>query len=117
MTNKVGRPEKDFNWELIDGVLQFGANLIDCSELLKVSDDTIQRRIKKEFNCTFTEYRHKKMSKMRMKLLQKQYEVAMSGNVALLIWLGKQHLGQTDKIEQSQHQDISINITESDLKL
>ena len=100
MTNKVGRPEKEFDWKVLDSILQFGANLIDCSELLDVSDDTIQRKIKSEHGCTFSEYRTKKMGRMRVKLLQKQYEMAQNGNVALLIWLGKQHLGQKDKIEQ-----------------
>jgi AraC-like DNA-binding protein len=99
MANKVGRPEKEFDWKLIDSILQFGARLIDCCEMLEVSEDTVQRKIKSEFDCTFSEYRERKMSKMRMKLLQKQFDVAMSGNVALLIWLGKQHLGQVDKQE------------------
>lgn len=84
---------------MIDGVLQFGATLIDCSELCQVAEDTIQRHIKKRFGVTFSEYRNKKMGKMRMKLLQKQYECAMNGNTALLIFLGKQYLGQSDKVE------------------
>lgn len=38
------------------------------------------------------------MDKKKKKALEeKQYEVAMEGNVQMLIWLGKQHLGQTDK--------------------
>ncbi len=101
MTKKLGAPEKEFNWKLLDSVLQFGARLIDCSDMLELSDDTIQRRIKKEHDCTFSEYRNRKMSKMRMKLLQKQYDVAMKGNVSMLIWLGKNHLGQSDKIDEN----------------
>jgi Helix-turn-helix domain of resolvase len=34
-------------------------------------------------------------------LQRRQYEVAMSGCASLLIWLGKQWLGQTDKIVQT----------------
>ena len=102
MTNRVGRPEKEFDWKVLDSILQFGANLIDCSELLDVSEDTIQRKIKGEHGCTFTEYRTKKMGRMRVKLLQKQFEMAQNGNVALLIWLGKQHLGQAEKQEIQQ---------------
>jgi AraC-like DNA-binding protein len=118
MANKVGRPEKEFDWKLIDSILQFGARLIDCCEMLEVSDDTIQRRIKDEFGCTFSEYRERKMSKMRMKLLQKQFDVAMSGNVALLIWLGKQHLGQSDKAENTiDISKIQINIDQKDSEL
>jgi hypothetical protein len=32
-------------------------------------------------------------------LKRKQFQVAMRGNPALLIWLGKQYLGQSDKLE------------------
>ena len=38
---------------------------------------------------------------MRMKLAQKQFELAMDGNVTMLVWLGKQYLGQTDKQEMT----------------
>jgi AraC-like DNA-binding protein len=99
MTNSIGRPKKELDWKVLDSILQFGATLIDCSEMCGMSDDSIQRKIRDEHGCTFTEYRNRKMSRMRVRLLQKQYESAMAGNTALLIWLGKQHLGQTDKAE------------------
>lgn len=37
----------------------------------------------------------------KQSLRRKQYEVAMKGNSSMLIWLGKQWLGQTDKVEQT----------------
>ncbi len=118
MKNKVGRPEKEIDWKLLDSILQFGARLIDCSEMLDMSDDSIQRKIQDAHGCTFSEYRERKMSKMRMRLLQKQFDVAMAGNTALLIWLGKQHLGQTDKITQELDTNkIKIRIEKMDSEL
>ena len=38
-------------------------------------------------------------ARMKASLRRKQYEVASAGNVTMLIWLGKQELGQTDKQE------------------
>lgn len=38
-------------------------------------------------------------------LRRKQWEIAMKGNPAMLIWLGKQRLGQTDK------QDMTMQMT------
>jgi AraC-like DNA-binding protein len=108
MTNSIGRPKKELDWKVLDSILQFGATLIDCAEMCEMSDDSIQRRIKDEYGCTFTEYRNRKMSRMRVKLLQKQYESAMAGNTALLIWLGKQHLGQSDKNDISVNGDVAI---------
>lgn len=99
MTKKIGRPNKEIDWNVLDAVLQYGASKLDCADLLNVSEDTVDKKIKQSHKMTFSEYREKKMGKMRIKLLQKQYEVAMNGNVALLIWLGKQHLGQSEKQE------------------
>ena len=37
----------------------------------------------------------------RISLRRAQFEKALSGNVVMQIWLGKQHLDQRDKIEQT----------------
>ena len=99
MTKKIGRPEKEINWDKLDAALQFGARMLDCRGLLDVCEDTIAEKIKEKHGVTFSEYRLLRMSTMRTKLLQKQFDVAMSGNVSMLIWLGKQHLEQSDKHE------------------
>jgi len=39
-------------------------------------------------------------------LRRQQFQTAMKGNPTMLIWLGKQYLGQTDK------QDITANVTQ-----
>ena len=106
--------KKDIDWHNLDSILEFGARLKDCEEIVGVSQDTLQRRIKEKCGLTFTEYRDLKMSKMRMKLLQKQYDVAMKGNVSMLIWLGKQHLGQKDKHENTNLGKLEINIDKQD---
>lgn len=41
----------------------------------------------------------------KMSLKRKQWEVAMSGNVSMLIWLGKQILGQSDHPIQEEEED------------
>lgn len=104
MSKKDKRPktrgEIPLDWTRLNQYLELGARLIDCSEFLSVSEDKIQDQIKRHHAMTFMEYRDKKMAKMRLRVLQKQFDVAMQGNVAMLIWLGKQILGQTEKIEQ-----------------
>ena len=105
VSKKIGRPEKQINWEKLDAVLQFGARMLDCRGLLDVCEDTILANIKAKHGMTFTEYRDLRMSTMRAKLLQKQFDVAMNGNVTMLIWLGKQHLEQYEKQEHSINSD------------
>jgi hypothetical protein len=112
MTKKrLGAPEKDFNWQALDGILQYGATKTDCAGVLMVSEDTIERRIKSKYGMTFGDYREIKKANIRVKLRQKQIQLALEGNVPLLIWLGKNELGQTDRQEiKQENQAISIEL-------
>jgi hypothetical protein len=47
-------------------------------------------------------------SKMRSSLRRWQYEKAKDGNVAMLIWLGKQILGQRDKLDQEIREETIV---------
>jgi hypothetical protein len=48
----------------------------------------------------------------RASIRRKQYEVAMRGSPTMLIWWGKNHLGQSDKIEKTETIDASISTTD-----
>lgn len=62
------------------------AAFFDCSR------DTIEGRFSAELN--------KGRQQGKMKLRDMQLKCAEKGNVAMLIFLGKQYLGQSDKIEE-----------------
>lgn len=62
------------------------ADFFDCAE------STLKRRFREELK------RGRSVGKMSLK--RKQYDQAMGGNTAMLIWLGKQYLGQRDKVDQ-----------------
>jgi hypothetical protein len=101
----MARPTKDLESMEFDGwdqlkVLAIWATAEYCSEQLGISADSLDRRLREKFGHGFAEYKKKVQEPMRINLLKKQYDVAMSGNVSMLIWLGKQHLGQKDKVEQ-----------------
>lgn len=76
-------------------------------DILNVSDSSLTRWLKKTYGVTFEELKKQKHEGMKLKLAGKQYELAMKGNPAMLVWLGKQWLKQTDKIEQKQ--EINLN--------
>jgi hypothetical protein len=44
----------------------------------------------------------------RASLRRKQHEVAMAGNAAMLIWLGKNQLDQSDKVENTHDFGYSL---------
>lgn len=105
-TIKIGRPRKDIEEKLFDQLIQLPLIKSDIAHAFGCSEDTIENYVKARFQTTFSELQAEKRQLFRKNILGKQYELAMKGNVALLIWLGKQYLGQSDKIEQKQ--DINI---------
>ncbi len=116
--NKGGRPKKLLEdiafdgWDLLDSYIIFGSEVY-CADKLKMNVDTLADRIKDKTGLSFSEYKYKKQEPFRMSLMKKQYEVAMTGNVTMLIWLGKQYLGQSDKVEEvnGKPSEIKVNIT------
>ncbi len=102
---KNGRPKIDVDFEQIDALCAVFCNCEEIMAVLKAfgvkpSYDTVERRIKEQFNVTFAEYvKQKQMAFAKPKLRKAQFDCAMSGNATMLIWLGKQYLGQVDKQE------------------
>ena len=113
----MARPKKEFDWSKLDAILQYGATMADASDIMGVHHDTLIKRIRAKHKCSFTEYKEQKMAVIRTRLRAKQFEVAMQGNVSMLIWLGKNMLGQTDKVENEQIGKIEIKIDRNDSKL
>lgn len=69
----------------------------EIADVLDVSYDTLERRVKEVYQISFADYIKKHSANGKMSLRRKQHEVAMNGNTTMLVWLGKQYLGQTDK--------------------
>ena len=68
-----------------------GLSNAEIGAVLDCSPDTIERRFKGIMKAG---REHRNAS-----LRRKQFEVAVAGNPTMLIWLGKQFLGQADKQE------------------
>jgi len=73
----------------------------ECASILAMDYDTLNRRLKEEGHKGFTDYYRLNSAKGKMSLRQMQLKIALSGNVAMLMFLGKQYLGQAEKVEQA----------------
>jgi hypothetical protein len=76
----------ELDWSKLDGMLQYNASLPQCAELLEVSEDTIERRIKAKHKCTFHEYKQKKMGRTSIRLQQKAITMGLDGSIPMLIF-------------------------------
>lgn len=104
-------------WDQLDALIIW-SNQVYCAERLGINIDTLADRIKEKTGLSFSEYKEQKKEAMRVNIRKKQYDIAMAGNVSMLIWLGKNELGQSDKNETKlDTSTIQINIDHVDSSL
>jgi len=101
MKNKMGRPKIEIDFDQLEKLCSIQCTLLEISSFLGCSGDTIERRISEKFGITFAEHYEKYSSGGKISLRRSQYKAALSGNTAMLIWLGKQCLDQKDKAEHN----------------
>jgi hypothetical protein len=91
-----GRPQIQINWEEVDQYLIAGVAGTHIADTLGIHADTLYRRCQEIYKMNFTDYAAKKRQKGNSMLHYKQFKTAMNGNVSMLVWLGKQRLGQKE---------------------
>lgn len=85
---KRGRPRKNLDSSRITELAAKGYSVAGIAAICGVSDDTLRRNFAEPI---------KRGRVLRDGTLQaKQFECAMAGDTRMLIWLGKQWLGQRD---------------------
>jgi hypothetical protein len=108
----AGRPRKLVDEKSILDLASKGRTLYEIAAYCGVSDDTLSRN--------YAEVIERGRQLMKGSLRSKQVEVAMRGNPQMLIWLGKQNLGQTDKSELTgsiKHEHIDLgHLTDEQLQ-
>lgn len=97
----LGRKKIEVDFALVSNLCGIQCTGEEIASVLDISYDTLTRRIDEEYGVTFAEYYAKHSAKGKVSLRRKQFEVATKGkgNVPMLIFLGKQYLGQADKKE------------------
>ncbi|MGB9620564.1 MAG: hypothetical protein ACPL7K_09150 [Armatimonadota bacterium] len=85
----AGRTPKPIDLTLVERAAALGLTAEEIGELLGVSRWTIERRAAAALQ--------RGRAKLSLRLRRMQWQVAKRGSATMLIWLGKQYLGQTDK--------------------
>lgn len=98
-----GRPKyvlNDAGKKQIEDLATILCTDVEIASIMGVSVDTLQSN---DNINTFAECKEKGREKGKASIRRKQYELAMkgSGHYGMLVWLGKQYLGQREKIEAS----------------
>lgn len=82
--------------------------LLEICDFFDVEDDTLNSWCKKTYGTTFSEVFKLKRGKGQISLRRMQWKLAEK-NAAMAIFLGKQYLGQKDKIEYTDDGMKTIN--------
>jgi hypothetical protein len=93
---KQGREIVDFDWDKFNAILQFNPTKVMCAEILGVSEDIIEFRLRDHFQTTFGEYKQRKMSNTKLKLQQKAIQMGLAGDRTMLIFSLKNLCGWSD---------------------
>ena len=105
---RTGRPRKEIDEEQFISLCNLQCTLEEIAGFFKCSEDTIERWCKRKFDLNFAEAFKKYSAGGRISLRRAQFKLAEK-NAAMAIFLGKNYLGQTDRIEQivTQIEDLT----------
>lgn len=114
---KVGRPPTPIDWETFDKLCALQCTPRELSDYFNCKAETIEARVLAEKGMPFSEYFEQKRVPGKISLRRRQFEVAMTGNVGMLIWLGKQWLGQTEKVQAIETDEKVITLSYKPVKV
>lgn len=109
----MARPNAVIDWEFVDRMCAIQCTGEEQAALLGVNYDTLNAACKREHGLGFSDYFKQKSAQGKMSLRRRQYTAAMDGDRVMMVWLGKNWLGQTDQVKH-ESQDlppIVINLT------
>ena len=120
---KMGRPPVEIDQNTFEKLCAIQCTEEEIASVFGCCDDTITNWCKRTYGETFSEVYKKHSGKGKASLRRIQFKLA-ERNPGMAIFLGKNWLGQTDKVEQTvvEVEDLSplaemlMEDTEDDLK-
>jgi hypothetical protein len=94
----MGRNLISIDWDKAASYAQAGCNGVQIAGMLGIHPNTLYEACDRENKLSFSDWIAAKRSKGDAMIIAKQFEAAIkNGDKTMLIWLGKQRLGQRDK--------------------
>ena len=106
----------DLSHETLVKLMRFKPSLQETAIWFNVSEDTIERRVKKFERMTFSNFREKYSSNLRVKLQEKAIEMALNGNATMLIFSLKNICGWMDKVDINEQSPENFSLVYKDGK-
>lgn len=97
-----GRPKKEIDVDLVKKLAMIHCTKEEIASIVGCCKDTLYER--------FPDVLREGDEEGKMSLKRKMHEIALSGNVQMLIWLSKQRLGYKER-QPEDAQQIIYNVT------
>ncbi len=104
-----GKPAAKIDLAQLEQLCAMQCTDVEVAAFFKVSTRTIER---KRLQPAFREIMDRGQANGRTSLRRAQWKAAMAGDRTMLVWLGKQILGQKDKVEHAGPNGGPIEISE-----
>ncbi len=101
--SNAGRKKFVIDWDKVDNSLRAGSNGVQVAAMLGVHPETLYDRCQEDKKTNFSEYLQQKRQEGNDVLFGLQYKLAKEGDRGMLIWLGKNYLGQREPKSQVEH--------------
>ena len=108
--NDTGRPKKKIDKDKFEALCKIQCTKAEICEVLDCDEKTITRFCKEEYNLQYKDVWKIKSSSGKASIRRMQFKAAEAGNPTMLIWLGKQYLGQSDKQDLNHEGGLSIEL-------
>ena len=98
--NKVGRPPieiSDADFAKMIGMVEVCCTQDEICSIFNIAESTLDLKLKDRGYDNFRDFYKKHSANGKQSLRRLQWAAAQEGNTTMLVWLGKQWLGQTDK--------------------
>jgi hypothetical protein len=102
-----GRPEIELDARQAEAFGACRATYETMASIYDCSVDTIRRRMRNE-ESEFCKAYKRGLGRTKIRLSEAQINYALMGNASLLIWLGKNMLGQTDNPAPEDESDFEL---------
>ncbi len=103
---KMARPKAKIDWDHAGKLIAAGCDGVQVAAYFGIKPDTLYFRCEQDNKQGFSEFLREKRAKGDALLYATQYELAIKEkNPTMLVWLGKQRLGQREK----QDTDLTSN--------
>ena len=100
--NKGGRPKIVIDYSMVERLARIMCTKEEIASFLDLDVRTLER------DSEFCRVYKRNLDTGKISLRRSQMKLADNGNATMNIWLGKQYLGQTDKIE-SKNENTDTN--------